>query len=394
VLTKMQTKRIPFTFNRGGYFYFSRRVPSDLVEHYRYPRIVQALNTQHVSVARSRASMMASQLESYWAQIRLAHADLPGKHLLKQKQIHAGSAGISSSLSTSVSLTEALAVYVERKGANKGRAFRIAAERACGYLVDVAGLKDLHEYTRQDALSFRDFLVNRGLVGSSVTRVLNSVSAVYNFACSELALDLKNPFQGVYHDRSAGVTKRLPIPDLEIKKIQEACYIHDDDCRWLIALISDTGLRLSEAAGLVLADIKLSDPVPHLYVKPNPLRPLKTSGSERVVPLVGASLWAAERLCEANRDPSSPAFPRYAKSGQVRANSASAALNKWLKGYVSQGCTIHSFRHSMRDRLRAVECPTEMVDQVGGWSRSSVGQSYGTGYPLAALCRFMSAISL
>ena len=107
----MQTKRVPFTFNRGGYFYFSRRVPSDLVEHYRYPRIVQALNTQHVSVARSRASMMASQLESYWAQIRLAHADLPGKHLLKQKQIHAGSAGLSSTVSASVSLTEALAVY-------------------------------------------------------------------------------------------------------------------------------------------------------------------------------------------------------------------------------------------------------------------------------------------
>ena len=394
MLTKMQTKRIPFTFNRGGYFYFSRRVPSDLVEHYRYPRIVQALNTQHVSVARSRASMMASQLESYWAQIRLAHADLPGKHLLKQKQIHAGSAGISSSPSTAVSLTAALAVYVERKGANKGRAFRIAAERGCGYLVDVAGLKDLHEYTRQDALSFRDFLVNRGLVGSSVARVLNSVSAVCNFACSELALDLKNPFQGVYHDRSAGVTKRLPIPDLEIKKIQEACYTQDDDCRWLIALISDTGLRLSEAAGLMLADIHLSDPVPHVVIRPTPMRALKTSGSERVVPLAGASLWAAERLCEANTDPSGPAFPRYAKSGRVQANSASAALNKWLKGYVSNGCTIHSFRHSMRDRLRSVECPTEMVDQIGGWSRGSVGQGYGSGYPLNAMHRYLSKIVL
>ena len=390
----MQTKRVPFTFNRGGYFYFSRRVPSDLVEHYRYPRIVQALNTQHVSVARSRASIMASQLDSCWAQIRLAHADLPGKHLLKQKQIHAGSAGISSTLFASVSLKEALDLYLERKGANKGRAFRVAAERACGYLVDVAGLKDLHEYTRQDALSFRDFLIGRGLVGSSVTRVLNSVIAVYNFACSELALDLKNPFQGVYHDRSAGVTKRLPISDLEIRKIQAACRSQNDDCRWLIALISDTGLRLSEAAGLLISDIHLSDPVPHIAVKPNPLRPLKTSGSERVVPLVGASLWAAERLCGANTDPSSPAFPRYAKSGQVQANSASAALNKWLKGYVSNGCTIHSFRHSMRDRLRAVECPTEMVDQIGGWSRGSVGQGYGSGYPLDAMHRYLSKIML
>ena len=32
------------------------------------------------------------------------------------------------------------------------------------------------------------------------------------------------------------------------------------------------------------------------------------------------------------------------------ANSASAALNKWLKPYVPENCVIHSFRHSFRDR--------------------------------------------
>ena len=31
VLTKMQTKSIPYTFNRCGYYYFSRRVPADLI---------------------------------------------------------------------------------------------------------------------------------------------------------------------------------------------------------------------------------------------------------------------------------------------------------------------------------------------------------------------------
>ena len=37
----MQTKSIPYTFIRGGYFYFSRRVPSDLRHHYNSPRVVQ-----------------------------------------------------------------------------------------------------------------------------------------------------------------------------------------------------------------------------------------------------------------------------------------------------------------------------------------------------------------
>ena len=41
----MLTKRIPYTFNRGGYYYFTRRVPTDLQKHYLCPRIVQGLNT-------------------------------------------------------------------------------------------------------------------------------------------------------------------------------------------------------------------------------------------------------------------------------------------------------------------------------------------------------------
>ena len=36
----------------------------------------------------------------------------------------------------------------------------------------------------------------------------------------------------------------------------------------------------------------------------------------------------------------------------------------------------------MLDRLRAVECPKEIIDQIGGWSSSDVGESYGDGFPL------------
>ena len=36
----------------------------------------------------------------------------------------------------------------------------------------------------------------------------------------------------------------------------------------------------------------------------------------------------------------------------------------------------------MRDRLRAVECPKEIIDQIGGWSSSDVGESYGNEFPL------------
>ena len=52
----------------------------------------------------------------------------------------------------------------------------------------------------------------------------------------------------------------------EIKKIQQRCYELDDELRWLLALISDTELRLSEAVGLAIVDIKLDAPTPKIAI--------------------------------------------------------------------------------------------------------------------------------
>jgi len=161
----------------------------------------------------------------------------------------------------------------------------------------------------------------------------------------------------------------------------------------LIALISDTGLRLAEAAGLAIDDLNLEGDYPYVTVRPHPWRRLKTAGSERTVPLVGASLWAAEQIVS-NTD-GMLAFPRYTDERATNANSASAALNKWLKRHAPVGCVIHSFRHSLRDRLRAVECPSDIVDQIGGWSANkTVGQSYGEGYTIEILAKWMNEITV
>ena len=385
----MQTKRIPYTFTRAGCFYFSRRVPTDLARHYRYHRVVQALNTKLPSVAKTRAQLLAAKLDAHWSHMRLAHADLPGKHLLMPSAEVSSPNHLSMSKQTSIGLKEAVEMYLHLKGAGRSKTFHAAAHRSCGYLIDVCGLKQLHEYSRQDALAFRDSLIAKGLAGSSITRVFNTVLAVFNFVISEHALEMKNPFARVYHDRRAGVSERQPIPVSNIKVIQSECALKDDEARWLIALVSDTGLRLAEAAGLLVCDFKLEAEVPHIIVEPNDLRGLKTAGSKRVVPLVGASLWAAKRIVSSGSKQDGPAFPRYNKGGKTNANSASAALNKWLKPHVPDGCTMHSFRHSMRDRLREVHCPTEMVDQIGGWSMESVGQGYGNGYSLSQLESFL-----
>jgi integrase len=381
VLTKMLTKRVRYTFNRGGYYYFTRRVPTDLQQHYLCPRIVQGLNTKCSSTAKTRVLVAAAKLDEYWSHLRMTDPKLMGQHMLRSS-IETRVLSSANNTEQSVSLSEALQTYLTIKGVGKGKTFHAAAERAVKYLIQATAAKDLHEYTRQDALEYRDFLIAKGLAGSSITRVLNTLNSVINFASSEYALHMKNPFSGIYYDRSNKVQKRQPIPLDALKNIQSECCRIDDDMRWLIALISDTGMRLSEAAGLHRDDIVLSDEVPHVIVQPHSWRTLKTAASERKIPLIGASFWAAERILSQTND-TKFAFPRYNRSGQTNGNSASAALNKWLKLHVPNGCSVHGFRHSMRDRLRAVNCPTEMIDQIGGWSKDTVGQGYGEGFGLS-----------
>ena len=386
----MQTKRVPYTFNRSGYYYFARRVPSDLKQHYLCPRIVQGLNTKCFSTAKKRASVAASKLDEYWSHLRMTDYNLIGQHLLKSESF-VKTYVLTNDPAQVIALSKALQTYLSIKGKGKGKTFHAAAERACRYLVDATTNKNLHEYTRQDALAFRDYLIAKGLAGSSIARIYNSLNSTINFVISEYALDITNPFARVYFDRTDKVKKRLPIPNDIIRDIQSECYRIDDAMRWLLALISDTGLRLSEAAGLHRNDLVLDHDVPHLIIQRHPWRSLKTGASDRKVPLVGASMWAAQRIIK-QATSSSFAFSRYNRSELTNGNSASAALNKWLKSYVPEGCSIHSFRHSLRDRLRTVNFPSEMIDQIGGWSRDTVGQGYGQGYDLLNVQEVMQKI--
>ena len=381
----MLTKSIPHTFVRNGYFYFSRRVPADLRGHYSYHRIVQGLHTTSPQKAKVQARITAAKLEEYWSQMRLAKSDVIGMSLVRDSSSSSQEVASNQPQTNCPSLLDALEVYLEQKGKGRPKTFRVAAERSCNYLIGLSGNKPLSGYTRQDALQFRDWLVARGLTGSSITRNFSYLKAVINFALSEYALDIRNPFVGVYHDRSAGVLVRKPIPITDIRNVQSECRVIDDDMRWLIALISDTGMRLAEGAGLLKQDfIGLDADLPYVCVTKHPWRNLKTASSDRKIPLVGEALWAARRIIEADTA-SNLAFPRYNRGSTTSANSASAALNKWLKQYVPAGCTMHSFRHSMRDRLRAVQCPADITDQIGGWATDGVGQGYGSGYPLSVL---------
>ena len=371
-----------YFYKRKDTFYFSRAVPSDLRQRFKKRKIEVSLRTKSQVKAARSAAALSDRLERYWDSLRM--------EMVFSRELGLSAAPeVKATAVHRLSLPEALALYQRLKGADKTRLFFEASERSIRYLIDCVGHDSLTDLVSSDAGKFRDYLFDRGMASASVKRVISSAGAILNIAIKEYGLERPNIFKGTFTPADAKTKKRLPVPDDALMKVQAECRSLDDQQRWMIALISDTGMRLSETCGLLSSDINLDCNIPHIQLVPHPWRRLKTPSSIRQIPLVGASFWAAQRIKASGY---TFAFPKYCSEQKCNSNSASAALNKWLKPRTEGRCVIHSFRHSLRDRLRVVECPADIIDAIGGWTTEGVGQAYGTGHALQIKSKWMEKI--
>jgi len=374
-------KHPSYTYTKNNIYYFVRAIPKDLSSHYSKPKFVKSLRTKSKQQALKASQILSAKLDEQWFRLRLVDESDP------LKAIRA-----SGDDSHSFELSDALAQYLETKGSGKGELFYRAAARNCEYLKSAVGEKALDQYTTKDAVAFREWLKEKHLSGASIHRIFGNIKAIFNFCIHENGLEMVNPFSGTYLPSSRPLEKRKTLYQSDLYVLKKQCRSHDDDIRWLLALIMDTGMRLSEAVGLELHDLKLDAEIPFVELRPNEFRSLKTHNSERSIPLVGESLWAAKRITE--QEVSKFCFPRYFSTGRLSSNSASASLNKWIKVILSDDYVVHGLRHTFRDRLRNVGAPSDLIDQLGGWSGSSVGQNYGNGYSFKVASDWMNKMVL
>ena len=362
----------PYLMRKRGIFYLQKRVPKQLIGRYGKQLIRKSLRTTDRKEAVRVASSLVAAMEKEWNEQILAVPNNDAVFSLFQKQT------VSVPL-----LSDAGQFYVEMKGKAGDKRFERYTSRVVSEVIGLAGDKIVSAYTRHDALAFRNALLERGSANATIKRNFECIRAIWNFTAREHGVGAANPFSNMNYGNGRAPVKRKPIPIGDIRKIQSLCFEMDDEIRWLVALLADTGMRLSEAAGLIHSDIHLNNEVPFIKLQSHSWRALKTAGSQRDIPLVGSAFWAIKRASEnAN---GSFLFPRYCSSADCKADYASNTLNKWLKRYVPDGCVVHSFRHSIRDRLRGVQCPSDVIDQIGGWQSYGVGRGYGEGYTIKNL---------
>jgi integrase len=132
-----------------------------------------------------------------------------------------------------------------------------------------------------------------------------------------------------------------------------------------------------------------------IWVKPHSLRPLKTKPSERGIPMlepVRDALQRAVKHCRGSGVDALVFQQLWGKDGSIRvvSNRVSATVkNRVAK--VNKDASAHSLRHSLRDALRATECPESIAKAIGGWGTGGdISTGYGKGYSREVLFKWLS----
>ena len=281
-----------------------------------------------------------------------------------------------------VLLSEAFAIYLDNHQRGNDSAFKHSQSQHWTKFIALTGDIPLTTLTREHAKAYRDHRLSTGMKASTVKRELNTLMAIVNKAFAELTINQKNPFENLtIHKTDDNASKeKEPYTRQDLTKLLSQARRLDDERRRIVIVLALTGARLAEIVGLRRKDVELINK--SIQIVSHQSRSLKTSVSERILPLLPMALEAIEKQLSDHTDDF--VFSSYASKTEVKADSASAALNKWAKTVVNEpNRTMHSFRHAMRDQLRTVNCPSEVSKAIGGWSEGNdASSSYGAGYEL------------
>jgi integrase len=429
---------------RGNSWVYYRRVPTALANlDARAPSIRHALGTRDLAVARRSRDVLAAADDELWASMTLGeNIDRSrSRYAAALKRVKAMGFGYASAadLGRSASWDElssrmeailpsstpkevqqavlgtvpqpqdrfedALRIYVEGPGklvlANKSpnqlRLWQNIPKRAIRRFVEVVGDKPLASITRDDAVRFYRFWLNRimpdddaePLHPSSGNREIGELRKLYReyFSFEHNDKERLNPFLALgFPEDGSDPRPPFPISWIEQKFLTAGPLAGlNPEARGVLLAMIETGCRPSEICNLTPSAIVLDAEVPHISVRPRRANDrknvevkqfgpheVKSAASVRAIPLVGVALKVFERFPEG--------FARY----MDKTGTASQTINTYLEENAllpTPDHTIYGLRHTFEDRMKRANIDYEV--RMGLFGHTVSRPNYGSGGGLA-----------
>lgn len=346
--------QIPFLTERNGTLIFRRRVPARLRDRTGFYEWKRALGRGNVLSPRIQLELRLLTEATDEAVARLERG-LPVRADILDEALKA--LYPEQAQSRIQTLDDAIEAYLADRGLSELRKAEAVAVEQFRAMFPKRRVFDI---TRSDVKRWIDHLrTTRGQTGPTLRRRLGAMRAIFVVAADETEFSGVNPFRSVRIPDADEGRLRLPFERAHLAVIDAWLKgrAGQRTTGLIIRLMRLTGARPLEIGGLDSSDINLDGEMPTLQIRPNTIRGLKTRNSQRILPLVGDALVAAQELKAA--DPVGPLFPANCQ----QTGTLSARLNKALRSAgvpASREYTAYSFRHTMEEALRLTDAPFEV----------------------------------
>lgn len=378
--------KIPFLTDRNGTLFFRRRVPARFRDRLGFYEWKRALGRDSIRSPRVQLELRLLTEATDEALAKLERG-LPIRPDLMDEALRAlYPEQMQMSIQT---LDEAITAYLKDRGLTE---LRKAEAMAVEQFKAAFPKRRVFDITRSDVKRWVDHLrTTRGQTGPTIRRRLGAMRAIFAVAIEETEFNSANPFRSIRIPDADDGRVRLPFERIHLTTIDAWLKVRAGQrvTGRIIRLMRLTGARPLEIGGLDASDLNLSSDMPTLHIRPNGNRGLKTRNSQRILPLVGDALIAAQELKAA--DPVGPLFP----ANCHQTGTLSARLNKALRAAgvpALREYTAYSFRHTMEEALRLTDAPFEVQQAVLGHAPRTMTDRYGA--KRVALGRIRDALVL
>lgn len=154
---------------------------------------------------------------------------------------------------------------------------------------------------------------------------------------------------------------------------------------WVPLICVFSGMRLNEACGLAIADLRTEGEIAYLHLREDKGRGLKTTSSRRKVPVhhMLIELGLLDQVAAWESAGQDRFFPGLTPRRGYYSAAASKLFNRWIERIVDPdpdepgNLVFHSTRHTVISRMRAADVRQDVAQEIVGHEQDSVHASYG-----------------
>jgi integrase len=241
---------------------------------------------------------------------------------------------------------------------------RSEAETVWAKFKELTDNKALKDCTRDDGRKLAQYYKDAGNKSATIIKKVSWLRAAVELAIDEGKMKF-NAFRNIV-PKGDDELRRKPLSDADMKACEMNLGALSESDRLLFRFLATTGARLGEA-------FQVDGEATELGVR---------------YVVIGSKTEASQRRLPFPQDllpylPAKIVGPLF--TGDPRA--ASTRLNRFLDecGLTDQSLVVHSLRHRMKDKLRAIGCPLDVQYELLGHQKRTIASGYGVGSPVPLL---------